>query len=255
MSRTGEIRALIARCRGQGPMAQVLRSRLGAAAPEREVAEAAAFCREILDAVPLLIDRVREAAAGQGHGPLVEPMLAHAEAYFLRSADVLPEATLGEVGLLDDAWLALSIVRLIGRGGVGLVRVELAAPLNFLERVLGTEVIDELLKERDRALDALEARAKALEAAGRGAGPGRPPGPAPARPPSRQGTATARQLCGACSGTGRVTCSACGGYGYHARSYSRVDWRGNTEYVNERIPCGCSGGQVSCGLCHGSGYR
>lgn len=255
MSRTAEIRALIARQRGQGPMAQVLRSRLGAAAPERELAEAAAFCREILDAAPVLIDRVREAAAGQGVGPLVEPMLAHAEAYFLRSADALPEATLGEVGLLDDAWLALSIVRLIGRGRVGLVRVELDGPLTFLEQLLGEDVIDALLKERDKALDALEARAKALEAAGRGSGAGRAPGPSPARPPPRPGPAPGRQFCGACSGTGRMTCSSCGGYGYHARSYSRVDWRGNTESVNERIPCGCSGGQIACQACHGSGYR
>jgi uncharacterized membrane protein YkvA (DUF1232 family) len=255
MSRTTEIRALIARHRGKGPMPQVLRSRLGGAAPEREVAEAAAFCREILDAVPVLIDRVREAAAGQGLGPLVEPMLAHAEAYFLRSADVLPDQALGEVGLLDDAWLALSIVRLIGRGRVGLVRVELDAPLTFLEQVLGEDVIGALLKERDRAIDALEARAKALEAAGRGAGSGRPPGPSPARPPSRPSPAPGRQFCGACSGTGRTTCGSCGGYGYHTRSYSRVDWRGSTELVTERIPCGCSGGQVTCGLCNGLGYR
>ena len=59
--------------------------------------------------------------------------------------------------------------------------------------------------------------------------------------------------CGNCSGSGTVTCSSCGGRGYHTTSTTRTDWEGNTEYVQEDTPCSCSGGQTTCGYCHGCG--
>ncbi len=256
MSRSGEIRAVIARHRGQGPgaglLGQAVRLRLGNGAPAHEVAEAIGFCREIIEAVPVLLDRLREEAAKQGIGPLVEPLVAHAEGYFLRSVDALPEATFGELGLLDDAYLALSIVRLAGQGQVGLVRVELDGPLRFLEQLLGETLIGQLKAEKDRALDALAARAKALEAAEHA----RRQAPRPTTVVPRSGGVQAgRQLCTACRGIGSTDCPSCGGHGQHTRSYSRIDWQGNVEYVTERTPCGCSAGRVICPRCHGSGYR
>lgn len=63
------------------------------------------------------------------------------------------------------------------------------------------------------------------------------------------------QPCTSCSGSGRTTCSSCWGIGYHTQSGSRVNWNGEIEYYTENIPCLCSGGQVTCGLCGGTGRR
>ena len=64
-----------------------------------------------------------------------------------------------------------------------------------------------------------------------------------------------RQQCGYCSGSGMVTCSSCYGMGYHNSSYTRTNWDGSVEYVNEQIPCGCSGGRSVCSACGGSGMK
>jgi predicted double-glycine peptidase len=66
MSQTARIRAIIARHRAQGQgaltLATAVRNRLGNRATAAEIDEAVAFYREILDAVPILLDRLREAA-------------------------------------------------------------------------------------------------------------------------------------------------------------------------------------------------
>jgi hypothetical protein len=80
---------------------------------------------------------------------------------------------------------------------------------------------------------------------------------APAAPqqPRTSGTRTGSQSrqCGACAGTGRQTCSSCGGRGYHSYNRTRTRWDNSVEYYQENIPCSCSGGQVSCYRCGGSG--
>ena len=59
--------------------------------------------------------------------------------------------------------------------------------------------------------------------------------------------------CGECSGSGHVPCSSCGGTGYHTTSTTRTDYEGNVEYVQEDTPCSCSGGQLMCTPCRGTG--
>jgi hypothetical protein len=61
-------------------------------------------------------------------------------------------------------------------------------------------------------------------------------------------------MCAACAGLGSTSCGACAGYGHHASRSSRIDWQGNVEYVTERVPCSCAGGQIICRSCAGSGY-
>jgi uncharacterized membrane protein YkvA (DUF1232 family) len=262
MSQTAAIRAIIGRerARGAAVLAGAVRSRHGAGASAAEVDDAVGFRREIIDAVPLLLDTLREAAREQGIGPLVEPMLAQAETYFVSPLDAMPEALLGELGLLDDAYLALRVISLLQSGEQALIRVDLAAPLTFLEQLLGETVLATLKAEEDKAVQALVERAKALDAATAE----RRPRPAPtsvpasgARPAPRPtgGAVQGRQMCGVCSGLGSDACPSCGGHGYHTSSYSRVDWQGNTEYVTERTPCGCAGGRMICSACGGSGYR
>lgn len=261
MSRTATIRRIISEQRGRAGGAAFLinavRSRLGDGASAAEVESGVAFCREILDAVPILLDRVRAAAAEHGVTVLVEPILAHAEAYFVNPVDAMPEALLGELGLLDDAWLALSVIRLVQAEPQPLIRVDLEPPLTFLERLLSESALAALKAERAKAmqalLDGLRRLAVAAEERRRQEARQREqPRPRPVPRPSAP--ATGRRQCTACSGMGSTTCGACGGYGYHTSSYSRIDWQGNTEYVTDRTPCGCSGGQVICRRCGGSGY-
>jgi uncharacterized membrane protein YkvA (DUF1232 family) len=259
VSRTARIRAIIAKHRaqahGSAVLATALRSRMGSRAAPAELDEAVAFCREILDAVPVLIDRLREAARQQGVAALIEPMLAHAEAYFVNPVDVLPEALLGELGLLDDAYLALNAIRRVQVEPDPLIRIDLGPPMTFLEQVLGESTLA-LLKAEMAASEQLllreAARWKAAAEEQRRREAARRPTQAPVRPAPTP--APGRRLCTACGGLGSATCGACAGYGYHTSRYARVDWQGNTEYVTERTPCSCSGGQIVCRSCGGSGY-
>lgn len=259
LSQTAQIRAIIAehRARGQGAAAlgTALRNRMGSRATASEVDEAVAFCREILDAVPILIDRLREAARKQGVAALIEPMLAHAEAYFVNPVDVLPEALLGELGLLDDAYLALNAIRRVQVEPDPLIRIDLGPPMTFLEQVLGGSGLALLKAEMAKSEQLLLREAERWKAAAdeqrrREATRRQARAPAPPAPRPMPG----RRLCAACSGLGSSSCGACAGYGYHTRRYSRVDWQGNSEYVTERTPCSCSGGQIICRSSGGSGY-
>lgn len=63
-----------------------------------------------------------------------------------------------------------------------------------------------------------------------------------------------REHCWTCAGSGWITCSSCIGYGYHSQTTTRTDFEGNVEYVEEQIPCMCSGGQMVCTRCSGAGY-
>ncbi|GIX11874.1 DUF1232 domain-containing protein [Elioraea sp.] len=259
MSRTARIRAIIAKHRAQGhdavPLAIALRNRMGSRATPAEIDEAVAFCREILDAVPVLIDRLREAAGRQGLAGLIEPMLAHAESYFVDPVDRLPETLLGELGLLDDAYLALHAIRMVQVEPDPLIRIDLGPPMTFLEQVLGESTLARLKAEMaasERLLLREAARWRAAADEQRRREAARRPAEAPLRPAPRP--TPGRRMCTACSGLGSATCGACAGYGYHTSRSTRVDWRGNAEYVTERTPCSCSGGQVICRACGGSGY-
>ena len=247
MSQTDRIREIIATYSVTGPGTRLLegalRSRLGETASQAEVDNAVGFCRDIINAVPVLLDRVREAARMHGLSPLVEPVLEHAETYFVSPRDALPEAMFGQAGLLDDAYLALSVIKLVQTEERPLVEIDLSQPLSFLEKVLPDAELETLRQERAKAFQALLAAVQSLAdgtAARRQRDAAeearqRPPAPPPpAAPPRRQpappptAPSPRRRQCGACSGMGRITCSACGGYGSHTRNSTRIDWQGRT---------------------------
>jgi hypothetical protein len=52
----------------------------------------------------------------------------------------------------------------------------------------------------------------------------------------------------------RSCSTACASDGYHTSRFLRVDWQGNVEYVTDRVPCTCAGGQIICRTCAGAGY-
>ena len=263
MSRTDAIRRIIAEQDGRGAVSieQFIRVR-ARNNTEAEIRDSIDYCREIINAVPVIIDQVRKTAEERGFSNWVEPLVAHAEDYFLEAEDYLPEKQLGAFGLLDDAYVALKVLSFLHAGPDPVLKVEVDGPLDFLRQVLGDEATAKLdsvaagaqarMRERTRALQqaarhhAEVERARELER--RRLEPRSPP-PARSAPPEP----TQRQ-CGACAGSGRVSCSSCGGYGYHTQSYTRVDWEGNTEYVTDQVPCGCSGGYSTCGSCGGSGW-
>lgn len=125
--------------------------------------------------------------------------------------------------------------------------------MTFLEQVLGESALARLRAEMAASEQLLLRAAARWKAAAeqRRQEAARRPSQAPIRPAPRP--APGRRQCTACSGLGSTTCGACAGYGCHTSRYARVDWQGNTEYVTERTPCGCSGGQIICRCCGGSG--
>lgn len=63
-----------------------------------------------LEQVPDLIDAVADAAAAARVDEAVAPVLAAAENYFVDAGDLLPDS-LGMLGLMDDMYLALSLLQ------------------------------------------------------------------------------------------------------------------------------------------------
>lgn len=263
MSRTDQIRQIIAEQRGRGlPVLEDFINLRARDSTEQERREALEFCQEIIEAVPLILDKVREAADERGFRNWVEPLVAQAEDYFLEADDLLPESSFGEFGLLDDAYLAMRIVSLV-HSDPPLLELGLDGAIDFVRQLLGAEALAMLDPEVDKARERMYATMKQIQEAARRRAEmereeemeRRRAKPEPPPPPARSSPSPDRQQCGACSGSGRVTCSSCYGQGSHTQSYSRVDWEGNVEYVTENIPCGCSGGYTACGSCGGSGWK
>jgi uncharacterized membrane protein YkvA (DUF1232 family) len=154
---TQAIRHIIAdaRARDTGQFEAFLRRRMkpGGESDLRGVIE---FTIGYIESVPALMERVEEAARARGLDEVVRPLLARAEEYFIEPADVLPVTVLGLVGLLDDAYLALSLLEVLLDTPDPLVTVDLKQP-NALVRALlgdgvGTRLDAEVRKARHRLL-------------------------------------------------------------------------------------------------------
>lgn len=145
MSRTDAIRRIIAEQNNRGGISieQFIRVRARDNS-EAEIRDSIDYCREIIDAVPVIMDQVRRTAEERGFSNWVEPLVAHAEDYFLESEDYLPEKQLGAFGLLDDAYVALKVLSFLHAGSDPILRVEVDGPLDFLRQVLGDEATAKL---------------------------------------------------------------------------------------------------------------
>jgi hypothetical protein len=115
------------------------------------VAEILAAWRMQLENVPELIDAMRHAARRAALGGAIEPILSAAESYFLDRNDVLPDSH-GVLGLLDDMYLALSLIQQISWGH----RQHTGRPL--LEVDLGESIASVRALFRGARLQALDER-------------------------------------------------------------------------------------------------
>jgi len=100
-----------------GTFASLIRQQLerAGASPDDDSAadqDILASWRSQLDLVPDLLDDLRDGAAAAGVSAHVEPVVQIAESYFLESDDVLPDSH-GVLGLLDDMYLALSLIHAV----------------------------------------------------------------------------------------------------------------------------------------------
>jgi hypothetical protein len=120
--------------------------------PPAEAPAAAARALAIIEGIPELLDAVSNAALSRGIGLLVQPLLDHAAEYFVNPSDHAPEAAYGVAGLLDDAYLALSLVNLIHENYEPLVPGNVPDQLTFLRGLLGPELVATLDAETGRAV-------------------------------------------------------------------------------------------------------
>ena len=104
---------------------------------ESEVAEAADVALEIIESIPIFLARARQEAQTRGLGSVVNPLLDHAEKYYLQPMDLLPEMTLGLAGLLDDSYLVIRILGNLEKGPEGFLDWDLDYPARFLRRLIG----------------------------------------------------------------------------------------------------------------------
>ncbi|MGD2067265.1 MAG: DUF1232 domain-containing protein [Gemmatimonadota bacterium] len=133
-----EVRAVIdsAKARGSDPLERLIERRMPEATDE-ERAQASAVALEIIDSIPVFLARASQEARERNMAMLVQPLLDHAEEYFLRPIDLLPEMTHGLAGLLDDAYLVLRILQNLDRGATPFLDWDLEYPIAFIRRLLG----------------------------------------------------------------------------------------------------------------------
>ena len=95
---------------------------------------------EIIESVPLFLARASQEARQRQMVRTVQPVLDHAEQYFLRPVDLIPEMTMGLAGLLDDTYLVLRILENLDRGSEPFLDWDLEFPLAFLRGLVGREI-------------------------------------------------------------------------------------------------------------------
>ena len=120
-----------------------IRKRLPEATNE-EVKEAADVCVEIIDSIPVFLARAHQEADERGLTSVVDPLLRHAEQYFLQPMDLIPEMTLGLAGLLDDAYLVIRILENLDKGPEPFLDWDLDYPARFLRSLVGTDIARQL---------------------------------------------------------------------------------------------------------------
>ncbi len=111
---------------------------------ESEVAEAADVALEIIESIPIFLARARQEAQARKLGSVVNPLLDHAEQYYLQPMDLLPEMTLGLGGLLDDSYLVIRILENLEKGPEAFLDWDLDYPARFLRRLIGPSVAQRL---------------------------------------------------------------------------------------------------------------
>jgi uncharacterized membrane protein YkvA (DUF1232 family) len=138
----GDLMAVIASAKARGgveAMERWIRKRLPEATNE-EISEAADVCVEIIDSIPVFLARAHQEAQERGLSSVVEPLLQHAEQYFLQPMDLIPEMTQGLAGLLDDAYLVIRILENLEKGPEPFLDWDLDYPARFLRSLVGVDI-------------------------------------------------------------------------------------------------------------------
>jgi uncharacterized membrane protein YkvA (DUF1232 family) len=139
---TANLMAVIASAKARGGVEGLerwIRKRLPDATNE-EVSEAADVCVEIIDSIPIFLARAHQEAEERGLRSVVEPLLGHAEQYFLQPMDLIPEMTQGLAGLLDDSYLVIRILENLDKGPEPFLDWDLDYPARFLRSLVGNEI-------------------------------------------------------------------------------------------------------------------
>jgi uncharacterized membrane protein YkvA (DUF1232 family) len=131
-------------------------------AEEMEVEEAAQVALEIIESVPVLLARARQAGTERGLSSVVTPLLNHAERYYLQPMDVIPEMTQGLPGLLDDSYLVIRIIENLDKGPQDYLDWDLEYPTRFLRRLLGPALTQRLDRMADRAMEEVSSHLRDL---------------------------------------------------------------------------------------------
>ena len=106
------------------------------------------YIRDYIEYVPALLEATVAAAQKAGIAGQVLPILQAAEQYFLNPNDLIPDH-LGLLGLMDDAYLTLSLIQAISRSyqqqsGTPLVSVDLSAANNSMRALIGEPLATQL---------------------------------------------------------------------------------------------------------------
>ena len=143
--RLAEVQAVIesAKARGMEPLERFIQRRLPDASPS-EVTDAADLALEIIESVPVFLARAAQEAGDRNLTIVIQPLLDHAEQYFLRPMDLIPEMTQGLPGLLDDAYLVLRVLQNLEKGPEPFLDWDLDHPTAFLRRLVGERIGHEL---------------------------------------------------------------------------------------------------------------
>ena len=136
-----DIQAVIdsAKARGLDHLEGFIRRR-APALTEEKVQEATEVALEIIESVPIFLARASQEARHRHMVKTIQPVLDHAEQYFLRPMDLIPEMTLGLAGLLDDTYLVLRILQNLDKGPRPFLDWDLDFPVAFLRWLLGSDI-------------------------------------------------------------------------------------------------------------------
>ena len=113
-------------------------------ATDAEVSEAADVAIEVIDSIPVFLARARQEGEERGMSSFVNPVLDHAEQYYLQPLDLIPEMTQGLVGLLDDSYLVIRSLQNLDKGPQTFLDWDLDYPARFLRRLIGGRIAQRL---------------------------------------------------------------------------------------------------------------
>ena len=131
----------------------------GASVSALQVGKVIDFATEYIESAPALMTIVEEAADKNGARQCIQPLLKAIEDFFLAPDDIIPDH-LGLAGLLDDAYLAHTLLQAISdryasHSGTQLLPKEAYETNTFIRRLIGEPFVSMLDEHVARTLDGM----------------------------------------------------------------------------------------------------